>query len=219
MTAAIRWTGAALALGGAVNALFVIASNGQFFGAEHVLSPQWALAHQAHFWAGLLLLFGTLGVYARLREQAAGTRSRFATVAVGIALLGTALFFGGGMVTAFIWPVMAAHAPHLVEASSPMWSPQPLPIIGISIVMFALGHLLLGVAAYRSAACPRAVAALYAVGALLQGLPVQPLGPFPYAVAVAGAVSMGVGAVTMGYLLWQGWAAEGRRRAGVVATA
>src|SRR5205823_9823050 len=109
----IRWTGAALFLGGVCLASFVLVLYpvGGFFGAAHALHPAWVPAHSLHLVGALLTLFGLLGLYA----CHASRLGRVGAIGFVLALAGTAQFVGTGMLTTFVWPVLAASAPETLE--------------------------------------------------------------------------------------------------------
>ena len=47
---------------------------------------------------------------------------------------------GTGVITAFVWPIFAEHAPGLTELSGPIFSP-PHPVIGITAVLYLMVSL------------------------------------------------------------------------------
>ena len=59
-----------------------------------------------------------------------------------VAFIGGVMFRGTGVITAFLWPIFAAHAPALTELSGPLFSP-PHPIIGITAVAFSVDFIVL----------------------------------------------------------------------------
>lgn len=192
----VRWGGLSLALGGIVNAVFDLASGEHIHGADAVLHGHWALAHQAHFYAALLLLPGVVALWLPQRARA----GRLGALALLVALLGTALFAGSGVVTAFVWPVIATHAPALVAGDGPFFAP-PLPIIPIGVLTFSLGWMLLGITTARSGTLPRAAGWLLALGALGLALPPRPIGPVPGVVIGAFSLLFALAAAWLGTAL------------------
>lgn len=193
----VRWSGASLAVGGVLNAIFLFVAAGHLTGAAAVSSAEWGLAHAAHFYSGLFLLPGLVGLYARQGEEGGW----FGAAAFVVALLGTALYIGTGLLTAFVWPVLAERAPALVEASGPFFAP-PAPILLVAGVAFAAGWFVTGAATVSARVLPRAGALCLAAGALLEGLPPQPIGPTPWAAIDAGGALFAVGAAWIGLTMW-----------------
>jgi len=136
------------------------------------------------------------------------TRAGYALAFVGAYLLGGVLFFD-----AFISPVLARHAPALLDPTGPLNTPPVLLALALPGVVWGLGYLLLAGVALRGASLPRPASALVAAGALLVNLPPEPVGPVPLWVLVAGAVLFGVG------LTWWGLAPPARRASTLVGRA
>jgi hypothetical protein len=162
-------------------------------GAAVGRSPRWIAAHTFHFLSGLLLLAAISG-FAVLRLRQA---SRFGTAAAAVWFAGSALWTGTGMITAYVWPTLAAHAPAMTEANGPIFHP-PHPLIVVTNLLFALGMVLTAVAMARAGLMPLAGAACLAVGGASILVPPHPLGPLPWAGFVAGAALAGIGTVWMG---------------------
>lgn len=162
-------------------------------GAAVGQSPRWIVAHTFHFLSGLLLL-GAIAGFAVLRLR---TATRFGTLAAGVWFAGSALWTGTGMITAYVWPTLAAHAPAMTEASGPIFSP-PHPLIVATNLLFALGMVLTAAAMARAGLMPVAGAACLAVGGASILVPPHPIGPAPWAAFVAGAVLAGIGTAWLG---------------------
>ncbi|HEX8907397.1 MAG TPA: hypothetical protein VF771_21270 [Longimicrobiaceae bacterium] len=162
-------------------------------GAAVGRTPQWIAAHTFHFLSGLLLL-GAISGFAVLHVRRA---SRFGTIAAAVWFAGSALWTGTGMITAYVWPTLAAHAPAMTEASGPIFSP-PHPLIVVTNLLFAVGMVLTAVAMARAGLMPLAGAACLAVGGASILVPPHPIGPAPWAAFVAGAVLAGVGTAWVG---------------------
>jgi hypothetical protein len=183
----------ALAIGGVLNAAFLIVADGHLTGAPFMVTSQWALAHNLHFAASVFLLFGVFGAY-----QIELTRLRaFGHFAFVMALMGCAFYFASGVLTAAILPVVAEAAPRVVGPAGPMFHP-PLAIIGTSIAAFTLGWVLFGVATSRTGIFPAWACWAVAVGAGLQAIPPRPFGPAPWIVQDVGGVIMAAGLVAIG---------------------
>ncbi|HET7461318.1 MAG TPA: hypothetical protein VFJ82_08710 [Longimicrobium sp.] len=189
-----RATSAAFMAAGACLALWAVLHPwNHLAGARVGGSTRWIVAHTFHFLSGLALL-GAIAGFAVLRLR---TATRLGTVAAGVWLAGAALWTGTGMITAFLWPTLAAHAPRLTEANGPIFSP-PHPLIVATNLVFCAGMILTAVAMARTGALPPAAAALLAGGALVLLVPPHPLGPAPWWLFVAGGVASGVGTALLG---------------------
>ncbi|HEX6749357.1 MAG TPA: hypothetical protein VF092_18830 [Longimicrobium sp.] len=165
-------------------------------GAAVGQTPRWIAAHTFHFLSGLLLL-GAIAGFAVLRVR---TASRFGTAAAAVWFAGSALWTGTGMITAYVWPTLAAHAPAMTEATGPIFSP-PHPLIVVTNLLFAAGMVLTAVAMARAGLMPAAGAACLAVGGASILVPPHPIGPAPWAAFVAGAVLAGIGTAWLGISL------------------
>src|SRR5688572_29686754 len=161
-----RWGAAPLALGTVANLVFLLTAAGHVTGSVHMVTAQWAVAHGAHFLAGALLLVGVVGLYAGQAEAA----GRLGIVAFVVALLGTGFFLATGVFTGFMVPLIATHAPALVEADGAFFDP-PFWFVGVAVVTFSVGWALLAWATARARVYPRPLAILLGTGALLAGLP------------------------------------------------
>jgi len=180
-------------------------------------SSQWIVAHTFHFLSGLALL-GAIAGFAALRLRAA----RLGTVAAGVWFAGAALWTGTGMITAFVWPTLAAHAPQLTEANGPIFSP-PHPLIVVTNLVFCAGMILTALAMARTGTLPLAAAASLAAGAVVLLVPPHPLGPAPWWLFVAGGVLGGIGTALLGpavaRLATSANAADARERRAALAAA
>jgi hypothetical protein len=196
----IRWSAPCFLLGALGFALFIFVSNGEFTGAALGLSAHHHFAHTAHFWSAYFFLFGITGFYAYVRERSGA----FGLFAYLVAMTGTALFTGTGVITAFVWQRISANAPNLVDMSQGSFFNPPLPVIFIATVGFSVGQILLGVTALRTKMLPRGGALLVIAGAVLVLAPPPPWGPVPYWVIDAGAAAFLAGAAWLAAGIWKG---------------
>lgn len=189
-----RATSAAFMAAGACLALWgVLHPWNRLTGAEVGGSGRWIVAHTFHFLSGLALLGAITGLAVlRLRNS-----TRLGTLAAATWFTGAALWTGTGMITAFVWPTLAAHAPHLTEANGPIFSP-PHPLIVVTNLVFCAGMILTAAAMARTGTLPLAAGAALASGAVILLVPPHPLGPAPWWLFVAGAVTAGVGTALLG---------------------
>jgi hypothetical protein len=161
-------------------------------------SATWVPSHTFHFLGALLGLFGLLAV----REHLIPPGSRWGTVAFAIAFTGTAMFVGTGMITAFVWPVIAHHDPSFVASSGPMFTdPLTARSIEVTYILMVVGYVLLAFALTRARLLSALDSAAVGVGILLFSAPVEPVGPVPWMVRVVGGVIFGAGLIRLGLAL------------------
>lgn len=197
----IRWSGAAVALGGlAIAAYMLIHPWAERTGAV-ATTPQWFASHAFHFVGALLLLVGLPGLYLRERERT----GLAGLVGFLLAFLGTALFVGTGMSSTFLWPAIAFEAPTFVASGGAMFThPLALGPILAARVFLVLGFVWLGVVSFRAGVLPRWGSLLVVVGVVATNLPTEPVGPVPWMIAVLGGVILSLGFVAWGWALWTG---------------
>jgi hypothetical protein len=138
--------------------------------------------------AGVLLLFGSIGLYAR-RTEVVGLLGLFGFV---FAFSGTVMAVGAFWSNIFIAPTMAAALAREPAGLLDATPPRALAAgLGLSYGLVSVGWLLFGVAILRARAYPRAGAAALTLGAVLTWL------PFPLA-----GVLFGVGVALVGWYLY-----------------
>jgi hypothetical protein len=155
----------------------------------------------------ILVLFGLVGLLARQLERA----GLFGVIAFVVAFLGTASFVMGTMIEAFIIPFWGLQYPQFEDGPPPPGVGEAFLIIGI---LFALGHVLLGIATYRAGVVPRSVGILMIVGGLAL-LILERIGGIMLQLDflwVVGPVLLGVGLAWLGYSLWSGTPDQGDAR-------
>jgi hypothetical protein len=170
-----RLSAACLALGGILGAAFVIVSRGEIVGAMAMLSTRWIVAHNLHFASATLLLVGVAGLYVS-HESRLGVAGQFAFI---LALLGTAAYFAGGVITAGLLPSIAAASPGVVSAGGPLFSPT-LPALVVMVGLFQVGWIALGIVVARAGVVPRWAGFTTAAGAALGLIPPRPFGKSPW---------------------------------------
>jgi hypothetical protein len=188
-----------LILGGISFALFMLLHPyGQLAGAQAAQQPTWIPAHTFHFLGALCTLFGLVGLYSLLAESA----GRIGQWGFVLALIGMAMFTGTGMITAYLWPVIADYAPEFVAADGPMFNvPLAARTIEATYLFMVVGFGLLGLAIARSGKLPQQAGWLLIVGIVLFSVPVEPFGPFPWIVRVVGGLTFGAALAWIGLLL------------------
>lgn len=175
---------------------------GTVAGPEVGASGRWAISHTFHFLGGFFGAIGLLGL-AR-RQTGAGALER---IGFFVAFAGTVLFTGTGLITAFVWPVLATNAPALTELSGPFFSP-PHPVIGVTALAFSVGYIMLALALSIAGVISRTAAAALVVGALLLIPPPPPLSPVPWIFFPLGGLLFGIGLVAIGLSVRSGAAPD-----------
>lgn len=167
----IRWSGLAAFLGAALLLISDFLSFTVFSGdpVEIVTTDAYLADGGTRVLAGVLLLLGLVGLYAR-QSEASGA---LGLVAFLVAFAGTALILGTWWTNAFAAPSLAAEAPAFLEAG-------PTGVLGfgftLSFALGALGWLLFGLISLRARVYPRAAAAALVVGAALTFAPLPATG-------------------------------------------
>lgn len=156
-------------------------------------SRQWVMSHTFHFLAAIFGLAGFLGFVTR-EVHAAGTFERFG---FAIAFMGTILFAGTGAFTAFLWPVLATHAPAITEVNGPFYSP-PHPFTVATRFTYSTGHILFGVALMRSRVMGRAGGIALVTGSVLLMVPTEPISGLPWLIFPLGGMLFGTGLLALG---------------------
>jgi hypothetical protein len=189
----IRWSGLAAIVGG-VLVVVSDALNAVLFPGEQssqvMLTSTWFIIQILGLAALALITLGLVGMYTR-QAQRAGALGLIAFV---MTFCGMLMVFGLSWGEPFLGPLVAKAAPGLLNTE-----PSGVLAVGsiLSIVLFALGWLLFGVASLRAGALPRGAAILLIVGALLffvlssLDLPLW-------------SVVLGAAVVWIGYALWSG---------------
>ena len=189
----IRWSGLSALLGGALIIVFDVI-NAVLFpgeqGGQVMLTSSWFIVQILGLVALGLIPLGLVGLYA-CQVQRAGTLGLIAFV---IAFGGMLMIFGLSWGEPFLGPLVATEAPGLLSAE-----PSGALAVGsiLSIVLFALGWLLFGLASLRAGVLPRTAAILLIVGALLSFILTSLNLPL-------WSVVLGAAVIWMGYALWSG---------------
>lgn len=175
----IRWSGLAAILGGALLIVsdflgFTVLSGDLI---ETAATGAYLADGSMRVLAGVLLLLGLVGLYARQSEASDG----LGLVAFLIVFAGTALILGTWWTNAFVAPSLATEAPAFLEAG-------PTGVLGVgftlSFALGAVGWLLFGLVSLRTRIYPRAAVIVLIVGAVLTFVPLPGAGVVFY-VAIA----------------------------------
>lgn len=193
----VRWSGLACIVAGLFWPL------GQLIHPPHTpdgyQSSLWVPAHLLPYLAGLLALFGLVGLLARQLREA----GRLGVIGFVLAFAGTALSLMGGREQVFIQPLLAARAPELLAPDALAGLAQ---LILTSLVK-SVGYILLGVAIVRAGVVPWPVGILLAVGGPTLAFS-PPIGS-DVVFLVTGTI-FGLGYAWLGYSLWTGTPGEQR---------
>jgi hypothetical protein len=186
-------------VGGVLLAAFIILHPyNMLAGAHGALMGSWIPAHTLHFFGALFTLFGLV----QLRERWSASLDRLGRAGLLVAFVGTAMFVGTGMITAFVWPVIAHHDPGFVAAKGPMFTDAlTARSIEATYACLIVGFVLLAIGLGRAGLVSGLDAAALGVGVVMFGAPVEPIGPVPWILRVAGGVVFGAGLVRTGLAL------------------
>ena len=167
----IRWSGLAAILGGGLllisDFLSFTVNSGDL--TEVATTGAYLIDGTTRILAGVLLLLGLVGLYAR-QSEASGVPG---LVAFLVAFAGTALVLGTWWTNTFVAPSLATEAPAFLEAG-------PTGVLGaaytLSFALAAVGWLLFGLVSLRARVYPRAATAVLMVGATLSFVPLPASG-------------------------------------------
>jgi hypothetical protein len=200
----LRWTGSALATGGALTALINATLTPMTFLPgmpfdEVAASPAFLWRQCLSAVAAASLLFGTVGLY--LAQD--GRSRRFLAIAFVLAFLGSALLVAWEWVDIFLLHGLARSHPDTLRALEAEKGIGFYDLGGIlAASMFALGWLAFAVATYRTTPALRRGAALVIAGFFVVPVLTAMLGPRCGAlgnlVLGAGWVSLGRGVIAAG---------------------
>ena len=207
----VRLSGLALAVGGIGIAAFLLTLYplGDALSPRVLLTGQSVVAHVFHIIGALAALVGLTGLYSEIRERSGW----LGLLAFVIAMFGTAFSVTGGLVAAFVFPVIAATAPTALDPQGPLFGPGAAGSAFLLVfVLSMLGYGLLGVALLRSRLFAPGAAWLLIAGAVLLNLPSAPVTPIPSLVPTTGAVLFGAATVWLGWELWTDRVGEERRK-------
>lgn len=166
----------------------------QLTGPEAARSGSWLASHTFHFLAGAFSCAALPLALGARREWFADALGR---ISLAVAFVGSALFTGTGVFTAFLWPTLAEHSPMLVEASGPFFSP-PHTLILITGLLFTFGYVFLAIALRRQRVLSTPRAVVLGAGFLLLLVPPPPLAPVPWVTFVVAGLVAGAGLVALG---------------------
>jgi hypothetical protein len=157
------------------------------------MDPAWVPAHVLLDAALTLLLFGWIGIYARM----GGKGGMLATIGFVLVFIGTAGVSAITFSAYTIEPAVAAVAPNALEAISN----SPAFLVGFAtIILFTIGGILFGASIVTSRTPSRLGGALLAVGAALLLLTI--VAGMPEKVLDAMGIVFAIGTIVLGRSLW-----------------
>jgi hypothetical protein len=167
-----RWSTLALMGGGVFIALFTSVHPAGEAQPTAETQTQWILAHSFHWVGAFLLLFGLMGLGASLLPRA----GRLGLVAFVMAFTGTAFFFAGGVVSAYIDPLYPVTA--VISSGA---APGPLvpyiAFVAVAAVCLVWGWALTAVALARAGLLALAPAVALAASSFFLLIPPPSVGP------------------------------------------
>lgn len=180
----------ALVAGGACIALWLaVHPYDALVGAAPPRTAAWSVAHHLHVAGALLVLVG-------LPAVASGAPLVVATAGMG-------LFLATGVVTADVMPRVAGAAPALLDADGPFYTGPYFAVLVAQRLLAGGGLAWVAFVAARRGLVPAVAAWTTLAGGVLVALPPHPLGPFPWAVMLAGGVAWGTGVAWLGVGAWR----------------
>jgi len=194
----LRWSRFAFLLSGICIILFfgLHPKQGDPPAANVILATPYAAEHTLGVMTLVLGLLGLVGIYAALAQ----TRGWLALIAFLLAFIGSALLIGVVFIDGYLAPILAADAPQLLSASSPLTTTPPPLFLLVPGVLWSLGYVMLGVTVLLTRGTVRWAGIALIVGALLE----SGTAPLPFTGEIVGAMLVGVGQIWIGYVLWAG---------------
>jgi hypothetical protein len=194
-----RWSGIACIFAGVLFALATVLHPSRET-PEIILKQEFRLvaAHWLYTLFFGFLMLGLTGLYTLQSEQA----GRFGLVSYLMLFFG-ALFFAVSNNYGLIAPVLAAHAPAMLDAINTY--PSEIVLNGLLFIGFYLGFIFFGITTLRARVLPRQIGILMVIGSPLNivgsVLGLLLLEAF-WIVAILGAFVMGLALLRAGYVLW-----------------
>jgi hypothetical protein len=162
---------------------------------DWVRTSSWPLLSQMAVVLAALMPFVVLALYVCQIEET----GKLGFVGLVLTLIGYLAYMWFQFDMAFVWPVLAARAPELIDYSGPMFRDARFAFVHLWMgVVQSVGVLLLGAALFRARVFPRTTSALLTIGLLLSAGVLFP----PFVLSAIGGV---VGAIALGWigrLLW-----------------
>ena len=198
----IRWSGLVCIASGVLlllwwglMGLIMPAGADGFSMIDMVKSEHWLPVNVIGSLAVVLLPIALIGLYARQIQQVKS-----------LGLAGFLLAFSGSLLyvwlqieESILWPLLAIHAPALLDLKGPMFTDPAFSFTYMLMgVLFIPGCIILGIATLRAAILPRWGAWLFTIGAPLFGI-----GGALFIARTIGVILLTAGLVWLGLALWQ----------------
>ncbi|MHA2423294.1 MAG: hypothetical protein ACXAEF_00770 [Candidatus Thorarchaeota archaeon] len=161
-----------------------------------ILDPDWLIVNGLGVIGFVLALVGVLGIFFKQFDDI----SEVGILGFLITFVGQVLYNAGIYYETFIWPVLAASDPTLIDLSTgPIYSN---PVFFIMLILagslYAFGFLIFGYSTYKTNSFPKWGILLLVIGVVL----FTP-GFFPYLIRTMGIVVYAIGLIWVGYTLFK----------------
>lgn len=159
---------------------------------EMVGNSNWTMINLLGSLHVLLLTLAIVGLYVQVLKQA----GRLGLIGFLLAFFGSILFAWIQIEEMLLWPLLASHAPVLVDMEGPMFADTAFIATYLLMGLFFIpGILIFGIALYRSGKLPRWGSLLFAIGGAMFGIgglyiPFRTIGAVVFC---AGLVWLGLG--------------------------
>jgi hypothetical protein len=121
-------------------------------------------------------------------------------VGLTMSLIGMVAYLGFQFDMAFVWPVLAARAPELVDFSGPMFRDPRFAFIHFWMgPVYSVGVLLFGIALIKARVFPRTASVLFMLGVILSAGALFP----PFLIRAVGGVLGAPAMAWMALILWR----------------
>lgn len=192
----IRWSGIAAMLGGAflIIALLIHPMTEEDVGI--MTTPIWFIAHALGAKGFMLMVLGLFGFYSKFSEK----MGKIGVLAFLLGLYG--IIYAGfvWMVSAFIQPTLAVHAPELAEETGPLFTGNFMVVLMTMLIAIVLGYVLWGIATWKANLLPRWNSVLFMISAI--ALIVIAIPARFYLTQIAGSL-FGISFIGLGAQVWK----------------
>ena len=162
-----------------------------------VLDRDWTLVNILGSLGSMLGILGLVGLYFSLEDEISTT----ATVGFLIAMTGSILMFVTLMRDTIMWPILAKHDPSLLDFTGPIYTSKTfLPFFIFSVILYAAGHIIFGLALANSSIYPQWAGHLLAWGALLFAVGAM-FGSLQVYIRSVGLTALTIGTIWLGIIL------------------
>jgi len=162
-----------------------------------VLNRNWTFVNILGVLGSILSIIGLIGLYLRLGDQI----TQLTTIGFIIAIVGAILMFITLVRDTILWPILARHDPSLLDFSGPIYTSKTfMPFFIFSVLLYAIGYLIFGLALANSSIFPSWAGYLMAWGAVSFAL--GPLfGPWQVYIRSVGITALSIGTAWLGVIL------------------